>query len=278
MASRKNPFLSSFYATFVKELKEASMGSLNYLLIVVLSNVAMALSTFIALFYVGVATNWRVSVPNPLYQIVGLLPLAYSSGILFNLSEAFIGERVNHTLELILSSPCSRAGFVLGKAVASVLLETVRAMMAMAIAATILLLTGLLPPLSLNVNVPSLILSIVLSVLSLYGVGLILAAFGLARREFAYVHSIINTGIFFLSGYMYPVDALPKLIQEILYIFPFAHAMESIRDSIILGATPIQLLPHYTVMVAYTASIPLGLVAFNHIEQRAKTTGKIYEV
>ena len=272
-------FITSFHSTLIKECKERTMGSFNYFAIVVTSDTVMAISTFMALYFAGVSTNWKIRIPSPLYQIVGLLPLTYSFGILHNLAEAFISERTNRTLDLILSTPCSRAGFVLGKAMATVLLDTVRFLLAMTAATFILLLSGFLPTsLNLNINIWSFIISTGLSILSLYGVGLILSAFGLARREFAYVHPIINTSIFFLSGYLYPVKYLPPTIQSILYLFPFAHAMESIRNSVINGASINGLIPHYTVMAIYAALTPVALIIFKHIEHNAKITGKLYEV
>lgn len=271
-------FLMSFHGALVKDWKEKYTDPLNYFLVVI-SDVIIAASTLLALYFVAVSTNWSVGIPNPLFQVIGLLPLAYSSGILFNLAEAFISERADHTLELILVSPCSRAGFVLGKAIASVVYDTVRTLIAMTATTIVLLLIGVLQELPvLNMNLASLIVSIGLSILSLYGIGLILSAFGLARSEFPYVHSIMNTSIFFLSGYLYPVKALPTPIRDILYLFPFANAMESIRDSAVIGATIDKLLPRLAVMAFYIVFIPLGIIIFRHIEHNAKLVGKLYEM
>lgn len=95
--------------------------------------------------------------------------------------------------------------------------------------------------LSLLINLP---ISILITIMSTFGLGTMLAAMNVKYRDFRYVIPFFIQILFFLTPVIYPVSILnkfPIIIQKILILNPMGGAIELIRSSVSHSALNMQL-------------------------------------
>ncbi|RLE60284.1 MAG: hypothetical protein DRJ35_03695 [Thermoprotei archaeon] len=115
-----------------------------------------------------------------------------------------------------------------------------------------------------------------LSMVPLVGVGLVIAALTVRFKEVDAVINVINSGITLLSGFFYPLEIFPRIIQEIAALVPTSHAVELLREIVAYKSipldTPSKLLVLAVLSVVYLA---VGSITYKRWEEHAKRTGEL---
>lgn len=96
------------------------------------------------------------------------------------------------------------------------------------------------------------------------GLSFIVSAFGVYIRDISYSIIVITNILVYLTPVFYPLSAVPKFIQRIMYFNPLTMIVENFRNSIILSHPPFWGYVLITVLVSYFV-MALGLIIFRKL-------------
>ncbi|MEK6409575.1 MAG: ABC transporter permease [Acidobacteriota bacterium] len=176
------------------------------------------------------------------FMVPGLIAVILQ--IITTLLTAFsiVRERERGTLEQLLVTPVRPFGLMLGKLVPYGLIGIVE---------TFTVLTVM----RLVFDVPikgSLLLLISLSILFLFtalAIGLLISTKAQNQMQALQLAWLIMLPSVLLSGFMFPRDSMPVVMQIVGYLVPATHFMEIIRGIVLRGATLVDLLPEVVTLV-----------------------------
>lgn len=212
--------------------------------------------TSVRIFFVGGLISFRalfsflrpeVYIPSmlvaPLFQILLFVYIGRSAGLesdeffvignavqyaavpcLFAMTFTIGGERFQHTLGYILSSPAPRLPLFLGRALPVVVNGFFVAAFSLAVGG---LIVGIQVPAS---SVAPLALATAICAFSCTGLGLTGAGIGLLLREQAVLANIMFGVLLIFTGANVPVDALPGWMHPISNALPFTHGIDAARQ------------------------------------------------
>jgi ABC-2 type transport system permease protein len=116
----------------------------------------------------------------------------------------------------------------------------------------------------------------VLVFLAFVGLGMLTAAATLLARRSNPVATILGALSVFLSGVAYPVSVLPPWLQGASRLLPLTHALEALRRTLLLGASPAELTPTLVALAIFAAVLtPSGLALFVYGLRRARIDGSL---
>src|SRR6266550_8911677 len=96
-----------------------------------------------------------------------------------------------------------------------------------------LLLAGSLPA---SPNIPGCIVIFGLSVVIAVAIGILAAALQLAIQKGSALVWLLGSGIWFMTGTLFPVTTLPKPLQVLAQLIPITHSLEAMRLALLQGA------------------------------------------
>ncbi len=204
------------------------------------------------------------------FIILGAILNGYVLTSLYGVGESIRREAYQGTLDYLLSSPCSKAFILIGKAVSESISSTIYAVIQLVVC---IVFFGI--ELTLGVIMP-IILILILMILGLYGIALMLAAFSL---QFKQAHDLAHTleYVFYLfSPVRYPVQALPFWAQIVGKFLPLTYALIAVRSLVLLRQNFSALYEQiFLLFVIDAIAMFLGFYLFNWMEKRTKKSGSI---
>lgn len=204
------------------------------------------------------------------FIILGAILNGYVLTSLYGVGESIRREAYQGTLDYLLSSPCSKAFILIGKAVSESISSTVYAIIHLIVC---IVFFGI--ELTLGVIMP-IILILILMILGLYGIALMLAALSL---QFKQAHDMAHTleYVFLLfSPVRYPLEILPFWAQIIGKFLPLTYALIAVRCLVLLKQDFSTIYEHiFLLFVIDVIAIFLGFYLFNWMEKRTKKSGLI---
>src|SRR5512143_3148466 len=176
------------------------------------------------------------------FMVPGLIAVILQ--IITTLLTAFsiVRERERGTLEQLLVTPIRPFGLMLGKLVPYGLIGIFETLTVLAV-------------MRIVVDVPingSLLLLIGLSIIFLFtalAIGLLISTKAQNQMQALQLAWLIMLPSILLSGFMFPRDSMPVIMQAIGYLVPATHFMEIIRGIVLRGATLADLLPEVVTLV-----------------------------
>ena len=173
--------------------------------------------------------------------IVGVLIMQIA---LILTSTAVVRERENNTLEQIIVSPITRIEFVLGKIIPYVIIAFV----------DFYLILGL-GWFLFDIPFPSsqllLLLLAIVYVLGLIALGLAISTVSQTQQQAIFLSIFILIPSMLLSGFIFPLDAMPDYIRPIAYVLPFTYFIEIIRGLLLKANTFGELATDYFALLAF---------------------------
>jgi ABC-2 type transport system permease protein len=170
-------------------------------------------------------------------------------------SQTIVREREQGTLEGLLVSPVAPAELIAGKIAPYVVI-------AVADVALVAAAGGLLFHVPLRGSPLLLLALIALYILAALGAGLLISV--LARsQQVAYIAALIATLLptMLLTGFVFPVSSMPRLLQWIVQLHPATHAMIITRAVALKGVGLAALWPHAGALAAIAAALLAGSFA-----------------
>jgi ABC-2 type transport system permease protein len=157
---------------------------------------------------------------------------------------SFLRERMGGTLERLMATPVSRAEIVLGYSLGFGFFATLQIALVLAFVIGRLSVPelGPIPAFAIGLGVRTignpLIAYLLVLVLGLGAVSLGIFISTFARSEFQILQFIpiviVPQGL--LSGFFWPIDQLPSLLQPVARILPVTYAIDGLRQVMIAGA------------------------------------------
>ena len=163
------------------------------------------------------------------FMVPGIVGLLLSLITLILTSLAVVKEKEIGTMEQLIVTPLKPYQIILGKLIPFVLLAFV---------AVLIILTAmwLIFGIPVKGNIWFLFLSSFLYILSTLGLGLFVSTISKTQQQ-AMMISIFGVmmPMIFLSGFAFPIENMPQIIQTVSYIIPLRYFIEIIRGVVLKG-------------------------------------------
>jgi ABC-2 type transport system permease protein len=203
------------------------------------------------------------------YAVVAQAANAFVLNTIFWVGEILDRERVKGTLVALFLAPCARFSWLTGF-ILSGLVETVCA------AAIALLFGRYLLGVHLDPNVPALLLTLGLFLVSLWGLGVIFSGLGLILRKSNQLANLIYYVAIVLGGAFYPVAELPGWLRYPARCLPLGYGMQAIADATLRHASIRDLAPDLLPLTGFALVLPfVGALAFSRLERKVRLRGEL---
>ncbi len=164
-----------------------------------------------------------------------------------------VREREQHTLEQLFVTPISKASFIIGKLLPYIVITLIDFYFILGVG----WLLFDLPQPSSHLLLFALAAVYVAVMISL---GLFISLISQTQQQAMFVAIFIIVPSILLSGFIFPIEAIPEVVRAFSYIIPFTYFVEIIRGLLVKHTLFIDLLPAYGalfgfVIVFVTASI-----------------------
>ena len=178
------------------------------------------------------------------------------------LGAALARERESGTLAGILMSPISRTSIILGKTVSHSLRNLLQGSITIVISILVFSIT-------IRGN-PFLIASIlILGTISFLGLGIVATSITKEQESAQLVLGLLQFPMMFLSGVLFPVEAMPAFLQTISKVLPLTYAVDALRKVMILGAgIEAVILPLTILIILAVVTMTLGVPLFDRAVKR----------
>ena len=204
------------------------------------------------------------------FVIIGVAFLDYLIFALNNLSEGIRQEQVTGTLEAVLVSPTGIPILTVGEIMWDLIFNSLIIVVYIALAAAFFGLDVS------RINVASSFAILLLSVVSLSGIGMISAAFVIVLKKGNPIAWTVATCATVFGGVYYPVGITPHFMQVASYMLPFTYSLTGLRLAILKGSGFRELAPEMlTLCVFCLILVPLGITLFGYALKRCKASGSL---
>lgn len=239
------------------------------------------------LYHMGLGGGMAIWIITPMMQITafsiiygrasplfGYLVVAQAANLfvmntVFWVGEILDRERVKGTLASLFLTPCSRfawlSGFILAGAVETAVFSAVAVVFAW-------LAFGV----TLNPNVPALVVTATLFLAALWGLGLIFSGFGLLIKKANPLANLVWSFAALLGGAYFPVSEMPDWLRYPARALPLGYGFEALADAALRNTSIRDLLPNLLPLAAFAIGLPLlGVVTFSWLERIVRVRGEL---
>lgn len=159
------------------------------------------------------------------FVVLGGAMTAYWMNVLWSMASQLYWEKETGNLELYIIAPTSRMAILLGMAAGGIFATTLRALGVLVVG--ILIFRVPMAP----TNVPALVGVFLLTLVALYGLGMLMASlFLLWGRQAWHLANLLQEPVFLLSGFYFPVRALGFLVALGASIVPITLGLDAMRQ------------------------------------------------
>ncbi|MEJ2205240.1 MAG: ABC transporter permease [Gemmatimonadota bacterium] len=183
--------------------------------------------------------------------VIGVIVLLMS---LLLTALAVVREREVGTLEQLLVSPLSASELMLGKTlpVAGV------ALVQLSLVTAVALLWFDVP---LRGSVPALLLAAALFILAGLSFGLFISTISNTQQEAFLAMFLFILPAIILSGFLYPIDTMPQVFQDLTLLNPLRHFLEIVRAIFLKGSGVRELWPQFLILTVMAGIGVVGATA-----------------
>jgi ABC-2 type transport system permease protein len=87
---------------------------------------------------------------------------------------------------------------------------------------------------------------------------------------------LLSSGLWFLSGTMFPVESLPRVLVWVARALPLTYAIDGMRKALLGGQSVVQLAPNLAILAGFAlVSLPLALGGLSLALRRARQNGTL---
>lgn len=173
--------------------------------------------------------------------VVGILIMQVA---LILTSTTVVRERENNTLEQLLVSPMTRSQFILGKIIPYVIIALIDFY-------AILGFSWLVFDLPMPGSHTVLFLLAVTYLAALISMGLAISTISQTQQQAIFLSIFVLIPSILLSGFIFPIEAMPSYIKPVAYIIPFTYFVDIIRGVLLKGNYFIELIPQFLALAAF---------------------------
>lgn len=128
----------------------------------------------------------------------------------------------------------------------------------------------------MHANLPGCVVIFVLSLAIAVAIGILAAALQLAIQKGSALVWLLGSGVWFLTGTLFPVATLPRPLQILAEMIPITHALDGMRLALLQDATWSALAEPIAILALFSlALLPLSLLVFSFTLRRARLQGTL---
>ena len=182
------------------------------------------------------------------YMIPALVGLILQFLTVILTATAIVRERERGTIEQLIVTPLTAAELIVGKLAPYVVIAFID---------TLLILAGgvLLFGVPINGSLPLLLLLSGLFLISNLGVGLLISTATSTQQEAIIMAIFYNLPSMFLSGFIYPVAAMPRVLQFISYAIPLRYFLIVVRGIVLKAVGVRELWPEVIALSIFAVAV-----------------------
>jgi ABC-2 type transport system permease protein len=159
------------------------------------------------------------------FVVLGGAMMAYWLNVLWSMAAQFYWEKETGNLELYIIAPTSLMAILLGMAIGGMLATTVRALAVITLGLLIFRVEVSI------VSVPQLLGVFLLTLLALYGMGMLFSSLFLRYgRQASHLSNLLQEPVFLLSGFYFPVRALGIAVALGASVIPITLGLDAMRQ------------------------------------------------
>jgi ABC-2 type transport system permease protein len=159
------------------------------------------------------------------FVVLGGAMTAYWLNVLWSMASQFYWEKETGNLELYIIAPTSLMAILLGMAIGGMVATTVRALAVITLGLVIFRVEVSI------VNVPQLLGVFLLTLLALYGLGMLFSSlFLLYGRQAQHLSNLLQEPVFLVSGFYFPVRALGFIAALGASVIPITLGLDAMRQ------------------------------------------------
>ena len=155
-----------------------------------------------------------------------------------------VREREKRTLEQLLVTPMSRSSFIIGKLIPYIVIALIDFYF-------ILMVGWLFFELPKPSSQGLLFLLALVYVAVMISLGLLISLISKTQQQAMFIAIFIIVPSILLSGFIFPLEAIPNSIRPICYAIPFTYFVDIIRGLLIKHTHFIDLLPSYSALLVF---------------------------
>ncbi|EMA40481.1 ABC transporter permease [Halococcus hamelinensis] len=193
------------------------------------------------------------------YLVPGILGFSMLFGASFA-GLAILSDQDVGFLKEILVAPVSRTSIVLGRTAGGSTTAIVQAALILVVSIPLgFEVTGWL-------SVPLAAVFLVLIALTFVGFGIVLASQFSDSEGFGLIVQFVVFPLFFLSGAIYPLSGLPRVVQYVAMVNPLTYGVDGLRGALV-GASSYPLVVDFgALVVSSVVMVSLGAYLFERVE------------
>lgn len=128
----------------------------------------------------------------------------------------------------------------------------------------------------MHANIVGSLLVVVFSLAIAVAIGLFAASLQLLIQKGSAVVWILGSGLWFLTGTLFPVDTLPRALRLFSFLLPVTHALTALRQALLQGWTLTQLRHEIVLLLMFAVCLlPVALLTFSFSLAHARREGTL---
>lgn len=203
------------------------------------------------------------------YAIIASTGSAMLFTLIFNGGETLDSERGRGTLGNLFLAPVPRYVWLGGFQFFALVETVLNASIAVAFGAWAF-------DVSLSINVPTVVATVLLLASALWGTSLILGSLGIMARNANFLSNLLFPLLTLISGTMYPVDLMPDWIRIPARCLPFSYGIEALVAGMARNASIIDVWMSLAPLLGFAIVLPiLGILMFRYMERTVRALGTL---
>ncbi len=203
------------------------------------------------------------------YAVIAGAGTAFIFAMLYVGGEVMESERQRGTLGNLFVSPAPRYAWLLGFQLSSTLEAMLSAILTLVLGIAIF-------GTSLSVNGPSLIVTLLLLILCMWGISMMASAIGTAIRNANQLSNLLFPILMPLAGTMFPIAEMPDWLRIPARCLPFGYGMQALVDATTKNASLMELRVDLLPLAGFAVVLPvLGALAFRRLDIYARMQGHL---
>lgn len=182
----------------------------------------------------GVTAQVRVLYNPSLKSVNSMIPGLMAAILMIStmtvMSQAVVRERESGTLEQMFTTPITRGEYIVGKMAPYVIIAAAQ----IGVVAAVGRLWFGVP---FNGSVWVVLLGLLLFVFTALGMGLLVSLISRTRQQAQQTVMFIMLPFFVLSGFIFPIEAMPPAIIPLTYFIPLRYALVALRAAWLKGSS-----------------------------------------
>jgi ABC-2 type transport system permease protein len=125
-------------------------------------------------------------------------------------------------------------------------------------------------------NIPGVVVVFGLSLAVAVAIGILAAALQLAIQKGSAIVWLLGSGVWFMTGTLFPVATLPRPLQVAAELIPITHCLSAMRLALLQGASFFELSGEIGILVLFSFTLlPFSVMIFSFTLRRARLEGTL---